>query len=951
MPHFPGKTSKQISDKRCLLGLTKPVDGQATSGRATAVSRSLDDSTQQLPLDLTINNVLRPQVTVPKPDMEEERNWRQCMLASAARTFAKHRQSLAKDAAIDSLAVEVCSIADALRTAEDIASASDLHKPKLDSIVDELTAILAGNKPPPSSNGRRGNIPNARRKPRGNRDRMRRQQYATVQSLWAKDPKLLATMVAEDTLADIEKRRQPELPKGDQVRGLYDQLWGVAGTTTFPLDWDQTVEARAGVVDVNPIQLGIVENRYRRLKPRTAAGPDGVDKKDIRPTARILLTILYNVLLGIGFYPTSWKRNRTTLIPKDGKDLTVAANWRPITVSSILARLFSGVLDESLRRNVELNRAQKGFTRDDGAAQNVSLFRQALKSMKEGKGGTCSILDISKAFDTVPHDALVPALRRLGVAPYIADYVKNAYQDCKTVIPSNDDPIQIGLKRGVKQGDPLSPLLWNAVVDPLLTYLDPRENKGIALGGRKVSVLAFADDLILLSDTVEDAERDIKLVAEYFSALGMTLSIAKCSAFNIKPLHKTWAVANPYLNIDGQEVGYVEPDEALRYLGVSFTPWKGGVSDKYTVKGFVSAANRVAGLSLKPEQKLKLLFEYVYPRYRYGMVLNPPSKTALVEADQQIRNVVRKFFHLPESTTSHLIYTRKREGGLGVPRMEVDIQLAVIKSVVKMRTSKDEVVKNIGRASVRAAEAEKAAKLLRVTMPSSVKEVDKLKQAAISKEFQLWKALPCQGDGIEEFKNRQSNEWLCADGYLSSGRMVDALRMRTNTYGNRTTLIRAGHAHLSPLCRVCGDRPESLSHIVGGCPALKPRVIKRHDEIGNLVIAEVSKKRRNAELLRESTIHASEGMLKPDLIVVDRERVQVVDFTVRYEGTGKLEEAYMEKVAKYSELSTPLLNIFGDKQFEVIPIVVGARGALPIASIRGLRRLGIYTSRSVKPSR
>nr|CAI5858877.1 unnamed protein product [Callosobruchus analis] len=110
--------------------------------------------------------------------MEEERNWRQCMLASAARTFAKHRQSLAKDAAIDSLAVEVCSIADALRTAEDIASASDLHKPKLDSIVDELTAILAGTNLLPSSN--------------------------VGESLWAKDPKLLATMVAEDTLADIE---------------------------------------------------------------------------------------------------------------------------------------------------------------------------------------------------------------------------------------------------------------------------------------------------------------------------------------------------------------------------------------------------------------------------------------------------------------------------------------------------------------------------------------------------------------------------------------------------------------------------------------------------------------------------------------------------------------------------------------------------------------------------
>nr|CAI5864999.1 unnamed protein product [Callosobruchus analis] len=160
---------------------------------------------------------------------------------------------------------------------------------------------------------------------------MRRQQYATVQSLWAKDPKLLATMVAEDTLADIEKRRQPELPKGDQ---------------TF---------------------LGCARRIFkekRRAKPRT-----------------------------------------------------------------------------------------KGITRDDGAAQNVSLFRQALKSMKEGKGGTCSILDISKAFDTVPHDALVPALRRLGVAPYIADYVKTRTRIANGH-PSNDDPIQIGLKRGVKQGDP-----------------------------------------------------------------------------------------------------------------------------------------------------------------------------------------------------------------------------------------------------------------------------------------------------------------------------------------------------------------------------------------------------------------------------------------------------------------------------------------------------------------
>ncbi|CAH2021857.1 unnamed protein product, partial [Acanthoscelides obtectus] len=517
------------------------------------------------------------------------------------------------------------------------------------------------------------------------------------------------------------------------------------------------------------------------------------------------------------------------------------------------------------------------------------------------------------------------------------------YQDCQTVLPSTTEEIKISLKRGVKQGDPLSPLLWNAVVDPLLTYLDQREGKGIVLGGRNVSVLAFADDLILISKSEGDAVEDIELVSEYFSALGMNLSIAKCSAFTVKPLHKTWAIVDPKLKIKDQEVNYVDPDEAIRYLGVSFTPWKGGISSKDNAKEFVSAAKRAARLSLKPEQKLKLIFEYVYPRYRYGMVQNPPSKTALEDADQQIRNVVRKIFHLPESTTMYLLYTRKKEGGLGVTRMTTDIQLAVIKSVVRMRQSTDPVVRNVGMSSVRSAEAEKAAKLLRIQMPTSTEAVAKLKRSAIDKEYSSWKGLPCQGDGVEEFKDRLSNEWLTRNDLLSSGRMIDALRMRTNTYGNRTTLIRAGHDHLSHLCRVCENRPESLSHIIGGCPELKPRVIKRHDEIGNLVESEVSKKRRNLELLRESTFRVSNGMLKPDLVVVDQGRAQVVDYTVRYEGTNTLKEAHEEKVAKYSILENPLRDIFGDVEVEVIPIVIGARGALPRTTVNGLRRLGIYS--------
>ncbi|CAH2018507.1 unnamed protein product [Acanthoscelides obtectus] len=291
---------------------------------------------------------------------------------------------MAKDAKIQPLAVRLTAIAGSFRSAEDVISVSDPLVKQLENVVNELTVELAGGKPNLPRNGQRGKAANANHRARGSRDKRRQHEYATVQQLWEKEPKQLATLVVEDRLSDIEQRRQPELPSG------------------------------------------------------------------------------------------------TTLIPKDGKDLTVAASWRTDYCQLNPSQTVLGVIDESLRGNIELSRAQKGFTHDEGAAQNVSLFRQTLKAMKEEQGGTCSILDISKAFDTVPHGALVPALRRLGVAPYIAEYVDYVYQDCQTVLPSTTEEIKISLRRGVKQGDPLSPLLWNAVVDPLLTYLDQREGRELS---------------------------------------------------------------------------------------------------------------------------------------------------------------------------------------------------------------------------------------------------------------------------------------------------------------------------------------------------------------------------------------------------------------------------------------------------------------------------------------
>lgn len=190
--------------------------------------------------------------------------------------------------------------------------------------------------------------------------------------------------------------------------------------------------------------------------------------------------MIFNLLLAHNHFPAAWKRNRTTLIPKCGKDPKEPSNWRPITVDAIFCRLFMGLITDSLQQNVTFSYRQKGFVSEVGTTNKVVLLQQAMKKMK-GTGDVCSILDISKAFDTVPHEGIVPALTRVGVPHFIACYISKTYEGCTTTLKCNDGEVEIGLERGVKQGDPLSPFIFNAIVDPLLCYLDQRD-EGISIG-------------------------------------------------------------------------------------------------------------------------------------------------------------------------------------------------------------------------------------------------------------------------------------------------------------------------------------------------------------------------------------------------------------------------------------------------------------------------------------
>lgn len=184
-----------------------------------------------------------------------------------------------------------------------------------------------------------------------------------------------------------------------------------------------------------------------------APGPDGVTLAKLRSIPTSDLVILFNAILYLEYIPSAFRTSKTSLIPKSSSDLHLVNNWRPITISSYIYRLFSKILATRVQ-TVPLHESQRGFTRIDGCFANNSILENLIKHRrKKGQPLTVISLDLRKAFDSVSQYSIIRALRRVGVDPKFINIVSDSYRDALTNIFCGPDHIgAFCVKRGVKQG-------------------------------------------------------------------------------------------------------------------------------------------------------------------------------------------------------------------------------------------------------------------------------------------------------------------------------------------------------------------------------------------------------------------------------------------------------------------------------------------------------------------
>ena len=142
-------------------------------------------------------------------------------------------------------------------------------------------------------------------------------------------------------------------------------------------------------------------------------------------------------------------------------------------------------------------------------------------------------IDAEKAFDKIQHPFMIKTLQKAGIKGTYLNIIKATYDKPTANIILNGEKLKaLPLKSGTRQGCPLSPLLFNIVLEVSATAIrEEKEIKGIQIG-KEVKLSLFADDMILYIENPKDSTKKLlELINEYSKVAGYKINTQKSLAF------------------------------------------------------------------------------------------------------------------------------------------------------------------------------------------------------------------------------------------------------------------------------------------------------------------------------------------------------------------------------------------------------------------------------------
>lgn len=452
-----------------------------------------------------------------------------------------------------------------------------------------------------------------------------------------------------------------------------------------------TKEAREFLQDLQAAPLGDAEidphftaedvrAQLQKSNLSAAAGPDGIGFLVYKRFEGVLaapLAALYNACAQHRKVPKKWKESVTVLIPKGGDPADVR-NWRPINLQDCIYKIYaamwaSRITDWAIKNEVA-SKSQKGFMPVNGCHEHIFISQSILNTTRRQKKPLyMAYYDLKNAFGSLPHALIHAVLRQQQLPQQAQEVIADLYDGASFCISTKEGYTgTIANRRGVKQGCPLSPILFNLALEPLLQKLSrcgdgfklqtPNETSAV-----EVTHTAYADDLKTVSSTPKGIRTLHQWVERFLHWTGLEANPSKCATLGLKT-HKGKQMPNPAeLRLHGEALPKVKLGEAYKYLGVK-DALETSVHHDQILRIMHKARKDIQKLlrsALLPWQKLDAIRTFVMSRFDYHLRHCYPYKQQLIEFDRQLRYSLREAFKLPKGTVTELYHQATAHGGLG----------------------------------------------------------------------------------------------------------------------------------------------------------------------------------------------------------------------------------------------------------------------------------------------
>jgi len=392
-----------------------------------------------------------------------------------------------------------------------------------------------------------------------------------------------------------------------------------------------------------------------KLKNNKQDGMKGLYSNHLKqgPWALVVhIARLFNCIIAHDVCPLDFCVSVMVPIPKNTKKSAQDSdNYRSIALGSILNKVLDKIIQLKCRQALRSCDYQFGFKDRHSTSQCSFVVNEIIqKFQNEGSPVYICMLDASKAFDRVKLTTLFQLLLDRSLCPLFLRLLLSQYSSQKACVQWGDiQSNYFPVKNGVKQGAVLSPTFFNVYIDELLMRLKAA-NAGCHIGSEFCGAFAYADDVVLLSPSVEGLRTLLGVCEAYSHSFNLLFNASKTRLIICGGNAR---VGNPSIVFMGKIIQTVTHE---KHLGIHL--------------GNVTQADRVSILCREMMSKCNMLHchfphlppETLYFLFRsycmplYGLSLVNLADSSIDRLHVTWRKCIRFLLDLPPRTHSMLLH-------------------------------------------------------------------------------------------------------------------------------------------------------------------------------------------------------------------------------------------------------------------------------------------------------